>query len=104
MAKAERRGGQYRQMLLQQSGHMPETEEPVSFFRIKFYICLSLFICYVLLDYTKFSVYSFDSSRIYAAIGEDMTADFDLEETFAQVMDSIWVSDDAKDEAVETEK
>ena len=86
MAKAQKTGGQYRQMLLAQQGHrMAEPEEPVSFFRIRFYICLCLFLGYVILDYTKASVYEVDSTRIYA------------EETFARALDSIWVSEEETD-------
>lgn len=98
MAKAQKTGGQYRQMLLAQQGHkMAEPEEPVSFFRIRFYICLCLFLCYVILDYTKASVYEVDSTRIYAEVQRDLTAEIHLEETFARALDSIWVSDEETD-------
>ncbi len=93
MAKRERRGGQYRAYLLEQRGQLPE-EEPAGAFRIKFYICLCLFIGYVLLDYTNASFYSLDSNKIYTAVSEDMTADFDVEEAFHQMLDSVWVSEE----------
>lgn len=73
---------------------MTEPEEPVSFFRIRFYICLCLFLCYVILDYTKASVYEVDSARICAEVQKDMTAKMDLEETLAKVLDGIWVSEE----------
>ena len=98
MAKTQKTGGQYRQMLLAQQGHrMAEPEEPVSFFRIRFYICLCLFLGYVILDYTKASVYEVDSTRIYAEVQRDLTAELDLEETFARALDSIWVSEEDTD-------
>ena len=58
MAKNERRGGQYRKMLLEQRGQAPETEEPSggAFFRIRLYVCICLFVAYVILDYTKASI------------------------------------------------
>lgn len=73
---------------------MAEPEEPVSFFRIRFYICLCLFLCYVILDYTKASVYEVDSARIYAEVQRDLTAEVDLQETLARVLDGIWVSEE----------
>lgn len=95
MAKTQPTGGQYRQMLLAQRGvKTAEPEEPVSFFRIRFYICLCLFLCYVILDYTKASVYEVDSARICAEVQKDMTAKMDLEETLAKVLDGIWVSEE----------
>lgn len=95
MAKVQKTGGQYRQMLLAQQGHrIAEPEEPVSFFRIRFYICLCLFLCYVILDYTKASFYQVDSASIYAEVQKDMTAEMDLEETLARVLDGIWISDE----------
>ena len=95
MAKTQNTKGQYRQLLLAQQGHqMAEPEEPVSFFRIRFYICLCLFLCYVILDYTKASVYEVDSARIYAEVQRDLTAEVDLQETLARVLDGIWVSEE----------
>ncbi len=73
---------------------MAESEEPVSFFRIRFYICLCLFLCYVILDYTKASVYEVDSARIYAEVQRDLTAEVDLQEPLARVLDGIWVSEE----------
>lgn len=95
MAKVQKTGGQYRQMLLAQQGHrIADPEEPVSFFRIRFYICLCLFLCYVILDYTKASIYQVDSAFIYAEVQKDLTAEMDLEETLARVLDGIWISDE----------
>lgn len=94
MAKAQKTGGQYRQMLLAQQGHRTaEPEEPVSFFRIRFYICLCLFLCYVILDYTKASVYEVDSARIAAEVQRDFAAEIDLEESLSRALDSIWVTE-----------
>ncbi|MCI9681857.1 MAG: hypothetical protein HFI26_10775 [Lachnospiraceae bacterium] len=99
MAKTQNTRGQYRQLLLAQQGHqMTEPEEPVSFFRIRFYICLCLFLCYVILDYTKASFYEVDSARIYAEVRKDLAADMDLEETLAHMLDGIWVSENAQED------
>lgn len=101
MAKTQSHGGEYRRMLLEQRGQRGQTMEPESaagFFRIRFYVCLCLFIAYVILDYTKASFYTLDSSRIYAEIQRDLTQDLDLEEAFSQVMDSVWVSDEKEEE------
>lgn len=89
MAKLQKQGGQYRQMLLEQRGQRTEEKEPVSYFRIRFYLCLCLFIGYILLDYSQTSVYSVDSSRICAEVSRDMTAELKLEETWAKLLDSI---------------
>ena len=90
MAKVQQKGGQYRQMLLEQRGQITTEEpEPVSFFRIRFYLCLCLFVAYMILDYTKASIYSVDSSRIYAEISKDMTAELQLEDAWAEMMNSI---------------
>lgn len=102
MAKTQKTGGQYRQLLLAQQGQRTaEPEEPIGFFRIRFYICLCLFLCYVILDYTKASVYQVDSARIYAEVQKDLTKDLDLEETLAKALDSIWVSEEAGDKPAE---
>ena len=90
MAKIQPKGGQYRQMLLEQRGvKVTEEPEPVSFFRIRFYLCLCLFVAYMILDYTKASFYSLDSSRIHAEISKDMTAELQLEEAWTEVINSI---------------
>lgn len=90
MAKAQRKGGQYRQMLLEQRGQIrAEEEEPVSHLRIRFYLCLCLFVAYVILDYTKASVGSVDSRRIYTEISKDVTSEWNLQETFAAMINSI---------------
>lgn len=102
MAKIQKTGGQYRQLLLAQQGQRTaEPEEPIGFFRIRFYICLCLFLCYVILDYTKASIYQVDSARIYAEVQKDLTEDLDLEETLAKALDSIWVSEEAGEEPSE---
>lgn len=98
MAKTQKTGGQYRQLLLAQQGlKTEEPQEPIGSFRIRFYICLCLFLCYVILDYTKASVYEVDSARIYAEVQKDLTKDLDLQETLAEVLDSIWISDETKE-------
>lgn len=89
MAKTQRQGGLYRKMLLEHQGQRTEEEEPVSFFRIRFFFCLCLFIGYLILDYTDTSFYSVDSSRICTEISKDMTENLDLKETFSQMVDSI---------------
>ena len=101
MAKAPKMGGQYRQMLLAQQGHhsVADTEEPVSFFRIRFYICLCLFLAYVILDYTKASFYEVDSARIVAEVQRDLTAELDLEETVSRALEGIWVTEGVGDAA-----
>ncbi len=106
MAKNERRGGQYRKMLLEQRGQaLPEEEQPLSggaFFRIRFYTCLCLFAAYVIFDYTKASVGSVDSSRIYAEIERDLTEDFDLQEAWSKAVESVWVSEPDTDSGVDS--
>lgn len=93
MAKVQKTGGQYRQMLLAQQGYrQAEPEEPVSFFRIRFYICICLFLCYVILDYTKASIYEVDSTRICTEVRKDLTEDLDLAEALGKALDSIWIS------------
>lgn len=90
MTKKQKKGGQYRQMLLEQQGQFKQEEkEPVGLFRIRFYLCLCLFVAYMILDYTKTSVGTVDSRRIYAEISNDWTTQIDLEETFASMIDSI---------------
>ena len=95
MAKTERQGGRYRKMLLEQQGQAPQEEEPSAgwvFFRIRFYTCICLFVAYVILDYTKASVVSVDSSRIYAEIERDLAEDFDLEEAWSKAVESVRIS------------
>ncbi|MCI8373923.1 MAG: hypothetical protein HFI29_00565 [Lachnospiraceae bacterium] len=100
MAKVQKTGGQYRQMLLAQQGQrIAEPEEPVSLFRIRFYICLCLFLCYVILDYTKASFYEVDSARIVAEVQRDLTAELDLEETVSRALEGIWVTEGVGDAA-----
>lgn len=96
MAKPQTRGGRYRQMLLAQQGEEPARQEPVSFFRVRFYICICLFIGYLILDYTKASVGSVDSSRIYAEIHKDLAAEVDLEAVLAKAVNSIHISESEK--------
>lgn len=105
MAKTERQGGRYRKMLLEQRGQAPQEEEPSAswvFFRIRFYTCICLFVAYVILDYTKASVVSVDSSRIYAEIERDLAEDFDLEEAWSKAVESVRISG-AEDEENERE-
>ena len=105
MAKTERQGGRYRRLLLEQRGQAPQEEEPSAgwvFFRIRFYTCICLFVAYVILDYTKASVVSVDSSRIYAEIERDLAEDFDLEEAWSKAVESVWISG-AEDEENERE-
>lgn len=105
MAKTERLGGRYRKMLLEQQGQAPQEEEPSAgwvFFRIRFYTCICLFVAYVILDYTKASVVSVDSSRIYAEIERDLAEDFDLEEAWSKAVESVRISG-AEDEENERE-
>ena len=89
MAKTQKQGGQYRKMLLEHQGQRTEEEQPVSFFRIRFFFCLCLFVGFLILDYTGASLYSVDSSRICAEISKDMKANLELKETFSQMLDSI---------------
>lgn len=106
MAKNERRGGQYRKMLLEQRGQAPETEEPSggAFFRIRLYVCICLFVAYVILDYTKASIGTVDSSRIYAEIERDMTDEMELREAWSNAVNSIWVSDSEEDSVQEEDE
>ena len=104
MAKNERRGGQYRKMLLERRA--PETEEPSggAFFRIRLYVCICLFVAYVILDYTKASIGTVDSSRIYAEIERDMTDEMELREAWSNAVNSIWVSDSEEDSVPEEDE
>ena len=106
MAKNERRGGQYRKMLLEQRGQAPETEEPSggAFFRIRLYVCICLFVAYVILDYTKASIGTVDSSRIYAELETDMTDGMELREAWSNAVNSIWVSDSEEDSVPEEDE
>lgn len=106
MAKNERRGGQYRKLLLEQRGQAPEAEEPSggAFFRIRFYVSLCLFVAYVILDYTKASVGTVDSSRIYAEIERDMTDGTNLQEAWSNAINSVWVSGSEQDESTQTKE
>lgn len=96
MAKTERRGGQYRKMLLEQQGQAAPEEEPSGriFFRIRFYTCLCLFAAYVILDYTKASVGSVDSRRIYAEIERNMTEEFDLQKAWSKAVEAVHVTEE----------
>ena len=89
MAKTQRQGGQYRKMLLEHQGQRTEEEEPVSFFRIRFFFCLCLFIGYLILDYTDTSFYSVDSSRICTEKIKNMTENLDLKENFIHKVNYI---------------
>lgn len=64
--------GQYRQMLLEQKRSVTNTETlPFPWYRIRFYIALILFVCYLLLDYSGQSVRDISSEQIVAVIQED---------------------------------
>ena len=96
MAKNERRGGQYRQMLLEQRGEAPSEEAPSggAFFRSRFYICICLFVASVFLDYPMDSGVVWYSNMIYAEIERDLTAEFDLQEAWSKAVDAVRVSDE----------
>lgn len=93
MAKNEKHGGQYRQMLLEQRGQSePQETGGGIFFRIRFYICLFLFAAYLILDYTGASVGPVDSRRICTEIERDITKDVRLQEAWSKAIQSIRVS------------
>jgi len=90
MGKVQKKGGQYRQMLLEQQGQYKQDErEPVSHFRLRFYLCLCLFVAYMFLDYTKSSIGNLDSQRIYTEISTDWTSESNLKDSIAAMLDSI---------------
>lgn len=80
MAKEATHGGEYRRMMLERSGqYREEGPTSVSFFLLRFYVCLALFIGFCIFDYTKASVYSCDSRRILSEIQRDGIENLDLE-------------------------
>lgn len=91
--------GEYRRRMLERSGQLKEEAPAVSFFLIRFYICLALFLAFCLLDYTKARFYSVDSERVVAEIQEDglKELDFssvDLKEMAAGLLKSIHISEE----------
>ena len=92
--------GQYRKMLLEQQkyngtlgGSYENGDEPgFSWFRIRFYIGLILFVGYVLLDYTGISVQNVTSQQILAVIQQDLTQDFGLDTLLAGLTDQISIT------------
>jgi len=74
--------GQYRKMLLEQrqfqsSANPVDWEENIStlYFRIRFYICLILFVSFILLDYTNIKIMDISSKLVVDAIIEDQQID-----------------------------
>lgn len=93
MAKNEKHGGQYRQMLLEQRGQSePQETGGGIYFRIRFYICLFLFVAYLILDYTKTSVGPVDSRWICTEIEKDLTKDVRIQEAWSKALHSIHIS------------
>ena len=62
------------------------------FFRIRLYACICLFVAYVILDYTKASVGTVDSSRIYAEIERDLAEDMELRGGLVEGRESVRIS------------
>ena len=93
-------------MLLEQRGQAPETEEPSggAVFRIRLSVCSCLFVAYVIRDYTKASIGTVDSSRIYAEIERDMTDEMELREAWSNAVNSIGVSDSEADSVPEEDE
>ncbi len=96
-----RESGQYRQMLLERqergrygsfAGSGEDSEIP--WFRIRFYVSLALFLCYVLLDYTGMKLHTLDSAGILAHIQKDMTEDFHVDTMLARMMDQIEITEE----------
>lgn len=96
-----RESGQYRQMLLERqergrygsfAGSGEDSEIP--WFRIRFYVSLALFLCYVLLDYTGMKLHTLDSAGILAQIQKDMTEDFHVDTMLARMMDQIEITEE----------
>lgn len=90
MAKEMVHGGEYRRRMLEKSGQYRE-EEPtaVSFFLLRFYLCLALFIGFCVLDYTKASIYTYDSRKVVAEIQAD---GLDFESAMAGIRESIRIT------------
>ena len=61
-------------------------------------------MAYVILDYTKASIGTVDSSRIYAEIERDMTDEMELREAWSNAVNSIWVSDSEEDSVPEEDE
>ena len=96
MKKSERQGGQYRQLLLAQQGQAPASEEPSGriWLRIRFYVCLCLFSAYILLDYSRANVASWDSERICREVERDYSRQLsrDLEQVLSRAASVIRIS------------
>ena len=96
MKKSERQGGQYRQLLLAQQGQAPASEEPSGriWLRIRFYVCLCLFAAYILLDYSRANVASWDSERICREVERDYSRQLslDLEQVLSRAASTIRIS------------
>lgn len=96
--------GQYRKMLLEQQEQQPsrifirkadrsEEEQAFPWYRIRFYVSLVLFVCYVLLDYTGVSLKSVTSEKILAAIQEDYTQNLQVNTFLAQIMEQVSITE-----------
>lgn len=93
--------GSYRKMLLEQqknrssmkhTNDIHEEEPSFLWLRIRFYIALVLFVCYVLLDYSGLAFQRITSESILGVIQEDLSADLDPKELLAELTDQIIIN------------
>ena len=96
-----REAGQYRKMLLeQQTNHMQhpysgsEWHTDFSWEWFRFYVCLALFVGYVLLDYTGGSIYELNSSQILSEVQKDMTQELHLDQLLAGMLEEIEITEE----------
>ena len=86
--KTTKYGGQYRRFMMEQKGER-ESNEYKSFFYIRFYFSLCLFVAYMILDYTKTSIEFLDSRYIYDGICQDALTEFPFDDELSHMIDSI---------------
>lgn len=96
-----RESGQYRKMLLEQQerpgyrlfmggGEVSE----VPWHRVRFYVSLILFLCYVMLDYTGVSFYTLDSAEVALQVQRDMAKEIHMDTLLAQMMCQVEITEE----------
>ena len=80
--------------MLERGGAQREEEPPaVSFFLIRFTVCLVLFLGFCMLDYTRASVYHLDSREILAKIQENTLGELTFHDLdFKAATADLWKS------------
>lgn len=96
-----RESGQYRKMLLEQQerpgyrlfmGGGEGSEVP--WYRVRFYVSLILFLCYVMLDYTGVSFYTLDSAEVALQVQRDMAKEIHMDTLLAQMMRQVEITEE----------